>query len=250
MKISIKINGKTSEASVTQAVVNQFSSHLENKQISINHQIDFPISAGFGASGAGALSTAFALNELVGKVFDDIKCGQIAHTAEVLNKTGLGDVIAQFQGGFEMRVREGAPGVGRLEKIDIATGKLVVLGSWGILETKKVLNNLIDRNRIIKSGESILDDIFKRNQYDLSYLCKKGQEFSRSIDLESNELKEVLTKLTENGFNDCGMVMLGNTFYCFSNEEDIPEILAIINQLKSKPTYFISEIPSSGVKII
>ncbi len=249
-EISIKINGLSAEASVTRAVVNQFSQYLKNKKIKINHDIDFPVSAGFGASGAGALSTAFALNQLFGNVFDDKKCGQIAHKAEVMNKTGLGDVIGQFHGGFEIRIKEGAPGIGKLKNLNVAKDMKVILGTWGILETKSVLTNPKNRNLIIKTGENILKMIFQKKDLELGYICNNAQEFSRKIDLESEELKEVITLLNQNGYGTCGMVMLGNSFFCFSKEEEIKDILSIINQLKSKPSIIISEIPKSGVKIL
>ena len=249
-EISIKINGKVSEASVTRAVIDQFSSYLTNKSMKIEHFIDFPISAGFGASGAGALSTAFALNKLLGSVFNDIQCGQIAHKAEVMNKTGLGDVIGQFHGGFEIRVKEGAPGIGKLKNLNIANDMKVILGTWGILETKKVLMNPTDRNHIINNGETILNEINERDEADITYLCTKAREFSRRINLESPELKQILKMLTKKGNNNCGMVMLGNSFFCFSREDEIPEILSIINQLKSKPSILISEIAKNGVKLL
>ena len=51
--------------------------------------------------------------------------GQIAHNAEVNCKTGLGDVLASFHGGFEIRVKPGAPGIGNVEKI--ITDKISVI---------------------------------------------------------------------------------------------------------------------------
>jgi len=50
---------------------------------------------------------------------------KIAHNAEVNCKTGLGDVLASFHGGFEVRVKPGAPGIGTVEKI--STDKISVI---------------------------------------------------------------------------------------------------------------------------
>ena len=124
-EILININEKVAEANVTRMVVEAFSSFLKHKCITINHKIEFPISAGFGASGAGALSTAFALNDIVGKVFTDITCGQIAHTArlirnhgEVAIETGLRTYKTEILG-YNYRMIEFEAAMGRVGLKDL-----------------------------------------------------------------------------------------------------------------------------------
>src|SRR5258706_12865492 len=55
-----------------------------------------PLGCGFGLSGASALATAYALNELLGLGREQLELAKIAHAAEVENKTGLGDVTNQY----------------------------------------------------------------------------------------------------------------------------------------------------------
>ena len=76
-----------------------------------------PVGYGLGSSSAVALSLSFALDQALGTKLDRSLIGQIAHNAEVNCKTGLGDVLASFHGGFEIRVKAGAPGIGSVEKI-------------------------------------------------------------------------------------------------------------------------------------
>ena len=93
-KVTIYINGKKEAAPVSRSVVRQFFEFLDEKfSIILKHKINLPIGGGFGCSAAGALSSALALNEELQLNFKKQKCGQIAHIAEVENKTGLGDVI-------------------------------------------------------------------------------------------------------------------------------------------------------------
>ena len=40
---------------------------------------------------------------------------QIAHNAEIASNTGLGTVIAEFTGGFEIRTGIGGPGIGQFK---------------------------------------------------------------------------------------------------------------------------------------
>ncbi|NHI91518.1 MAG: hypothetical protein EAX96_03375 [Candidatus Lokiarchaeota archaeon] len=250
-KIAIKFNGTISDAPVTRAVFDQFSNFFkENNSITINHAIDFPISAGFGASGAGALSTAFALNELLGNVYDSLFCGQIAHKAEVMNKTGLGDVIAQYHGGFEMRIKEGAPGFGMIKSLDLGRKNTIILGTWGILETKKVLSNEYERKMIINHGEKILNNLFKSETQNLDNICKKAQNFSNQTNLESKEIKSTLNLLNHNSFNNSGMIMLGNSFYSFIKNEQVDEFTSLLSKSGAIPKQYVTKISKLGVKVL
>jgi len=76
-------------------------------EIIIKHSINVPIGAGFGTSGAAALSLALALNEVFDLGMSKIEAAQLAHIAEVECKTGLGTVAAETFGGLEIRVKPG-----------------------------------------------------------------------------------------------------------------------------------------------
>ncbi len=60
---------------------------------------------------------AFALNKALETNLSRTKIGQIAHNAEIHCKTGLGTVLSSYHGGFEIRTKHGAPGIGSLQKI-------------------------------------------------------------------------------------------------------------------------------------
>ncbi|MCK4897043.1 MAG: GHMP kinase, partial [Candidatus Heimdallarchaeota archaeon] len=67
--------------------------------VSIHHEFEIPISAGYGASASGAISCAFALNDLLKSNLSEQELYQIAHTAEIIEGGGLGDVLALHKGG-------------------------------------------------------------------------------------------------------------------------------------------------------
>ncbi len=69
----------------------------------------FPFGCGFGMSGASALATALAVNELLGLNHSRTALGMIAHDAEVDNATGLGDVGGQFNGGIMIKTKRHQP---------------------------------------------------------------------------------------------------------------------------------------------
>ena len=72
---------------------------MENFEIIVEHHVEVPLGAGFGTSGAAALSLALALNEALSLGLSKIEAAQLAHVAEVECKTGLGTVIAETFGG-------------------------------------------------------------------------------------------------------------------------------------------------------
>ncbi len=50
-----------------------------------------------------------------------IQAAQIAHSADIICKTGLGTVISEFTGGFEIRTSFGGPGIGKILKMPISS---------------------------------------------------------------------------------------------------------------------------------
>ena len=104
----ILLNGALSEAPVSRFVVEK----LAKEPVRVKTELSMPFGAGFGASGAGALGCAYALNSYFDLGLTANQAAAVAHEAEVTNRTGLGDVIAQNAGGLVVRLQPGAPGTG------------------------------------------------------------------------------------------------------------------------------------------
>ena len=105
---------KSENTDVSKFVLDEFAGmgDYSDKLFDVRHEITVPVGYGLGSSGAVALSTAYALDRALGTGLEQTKIGEIAHNAEIACKTGLGDVLASFHGGFEIRLRPGAPGTG------------------------------------------------------------------------------------------------------------------------------------------
>ncbi len=76
-----------------------------------------PLGAGLGASAALSLAYSVAASLLYGKTMILEDAAAPAHIAEVTCRTGLGDVVAEYHGGFEIRVRPGPPGRGVVKHV-------------------------------------------------------------------------------------------------------------------------------------
>ena len=111
----IILNGLVSEAPVSRFVAKK----LAEGPVRVKTDMNMPFGAGFGASGAGALGCAYALNCHFDLGLTADQAASVAHAAEVVNRTGLGDVIAQNSGGLVVRLEPGAPGIGRIDRIPV-----------------------------------------------------------------------------------------------------------------------------------
>lgn len=124
----IVINGVISkDAIVSKFVINEFLKRTNrNYFIKVSHEVNLPIGYGIGTSGSAALSLAFALNDALSLGLSDTESAQIAHKAEIQCKTGLGTVLSEFHGGLCIRIKGGAPGIGKTNVIRINNSKVAI----------------------------------------------------------------------------------------------------------------------------
>jgi pantoate kinase len=97
-----------------------------------------PIGAGFGLSAAALLATLSALDLLFSLGLGRRGVAALAHEAEIVNRTGLGDVAACQGGGFDCRKNAGIDGeIVRLP----ADGEPITALTFGPLSTPDVLSS-------------------------------------------------------------------------------------------------------------
>jgi len=80
---------------------------------------------------------------------------QRAHILEVKYKTGLGDVIAEYTGGFVIRVKPGAPGVGVAYRVPVKERVNLVLVEVGKGESTSTMLSRMS-GEVISEGERLL----------------------------------------------------------------------------------------------
>jgi pantoate kinase len=69
----------------------------------VSTRCHLPISAGFGLSAAALTASAIAANHAFALGYTMAECSSFAHEAEILHKTGLGDIAACQGGGVDCR---------------------------------------------------------------------------------------------------------------------------------------------------
>jgi len=246
----IKINGTpTKSAEVSEQVINSFLSHVgENYEIYVDHEVQIPIGSGFGSSGAGALSLALALNKALNLGLSRIKTSQIAHIAEVKCKTGLGTVIAETFGGVEIRVKPGAPGIGKIKSIPVNDDYTVACLNFGKLSTKKNLSDPEIRRRINESGKKLVDKLITNPN--LSDFMAFSRNFAEDVGLLSPRMRKVLEETDKLGIT-CSMAIFGETIFSLIKRNETEEILEIFRKhAPSKKSAFITEIDYKGARLI
>ncbi len=214
--ISVIINEAYVEAPTTRSVVRRLASeHL----VEVLSKTDVPIGCGFGASGAGALSTALALSDALSLDMSYNSAAEVAHVAEIENKTGLGDVIAQTYGGMIIRREPGSPGIGKVDKIPVRDVEInhVVLGE---ILTKDLLVDERAKRKINQAGRAAIKELLKRPTIQNFMLLSK--RFAVDTGLMSDVGIEIV-EAVESGGGMASMAMLGEVIFAIGGYEALKE---------------------------
>jgi pantoate kinase len=249
LEVSVAYNGRPIEAPVTTTVIQRLlQQHHRVCKVEVEHESMLPVGVGFGASGAGALGTALALSSLIDGEFDPQEAATHAHYAEVVNHTGLGDVIAQTAGGAEIRVKPGAPGIGEIVRIPVNGSFNVVLAGAPGLETKSVLTNSEHRKRIINVADELMKELTSNPTIDgfVSY----SKQFARSIGLMTSRVKSALNELETFNLSDSSMVMLGDSLFCLCSDDDSDQAAEILSRYWNSDQVQVTGISEEGGRLM
>ena len=203
----ILLNGTLSEAPVSRFVVEK----LAKEPVWVKTELSMPFGAGFGASGAGALGCAYALNSLFDLGLTANEAAAVAHEAEVTNRTGLGDVIAQNAGGLVVRLQPGAPGTGRIDRIPVPPLPISYVVR-GPLSTSQVLSDEDVMKAVNLAGEAALRELLKRPTF--TNFMQLSRRFTVQSGLASDWALQAIETVEAAG-GMAGMIMLGDAVFAF-----------------------------------
>ncbi len=227
----IKINGVRQEfAEVSKYVMSYMMSRLKQAthfEIDVEHNVDAPVGAGFGTSGAAALSLALALNHALDLGMSNVEAAQVAHVAEVYCRTGLGTVIAEAFGGLEIRVKPGGPGIGRIRQLRVPRNTVVACLVFGPLSTKESLMNPETRKRINGCGGDLVDKLAKEPE--TADFLGSSRQFAENVGLISSRVRQVLNAADAAGFV-CSMPMFGDSAFTLVEPELLEDLTAIFKR--------------------
>jgi pantoate kinase len=206
---AIKINGEVNRAATTLSAIRL----LTEKPVLVETTLSIPIGAGFGASAAGALSTALAVNKAlsIDMTFNDL--AKAAHIAEVKNRTGLGDVAGMICGGIDIRKHARIPPVGNIDRIP-CRNEIISWVSFGAISTRSVISDDMKKKSINKAGRLRLKELIKKPT--LENFFRQSRAFAKEIDMISPQVRDAIEAVEAAG-GLASQAMLGNTVFAIND---------------------------------
>ena len=199
---------QTDNAQVSEFVIKKFLDLVgKDVFVDIDHNITVPVGYGLGCSGAVALSLGLALNQALDTGLSKEQVGLIAHEAEIKCQTGLGDVLASYHGGFEIRTKSGAPGHGIVKKIKSDNYTAVII-CFSPISTKRFIS---ERLPFINGlgGKMVTKLEQSKNIIEFQDM---SLEFAKYVNVITPKMARVIKDLNKNRIN-CGVALFGETIF-------------------------------------
>ena len=242
----ITTNGYQSDKTdVSEYVLNEFLKlgDFSKNFFEIEHNISIPVGYGLGSSSAVALSLSYALDQALQTKLEKTIIGKIAHNAEVNCKTGLGDVLASYHGGFEIRVKAGAPGIGHVEKISTEKISIIMICFSPISTNKFIKERLSQINGL---GGKMVNQLLETKDYE--HFQDMSLEFARYVDVMTPRIQKIVEELSSNNIK-CGIALFGETIFSMVPEKEESKVLEVLEKY-SDGIIIKSELDDSGARVL
>jgi len=242
----ITTNGYQSDKTdVSEFVLNEFLKlgEFSTNFFEIEHNISIPVGYGLGSSGAVALSLSYALDQALQTKLEKTMIGKIAHNAEVNCKTGLGDVLASYHGGFEIRVKPGAPGIGHVEKISTEKISIVMICFSPISTNKFIKERLSQINGL---GGKMVTRLLESKNYE--NFQDMSLEFAKYVNVMTPRMQKIVEELEQNKIK-CGIALFGETIFSMVPQNEESKVVEIL-QKYSDGIIIQSELDDAGARVL
>jgi pantoate kinase len=175
--------------------------------VSVMTECHLPIGAGFGLSAAALLATLTAVNQCLDLGLTPRNIALLAHEAEVVHRTGLGDVAACQGGG---RVVRSGPGIdGAITRLFDLPEPLHAV-SFGPISTPSVLGSQEQMDRVSAAFPRIPPE----NAQDFFRISRL---FAEKSGLLTRDARAVIRQCADNNI-PASMTMLGNGVFAYGRE--------------------------------
>lgn len=222
----IKVSGyQPDNTQVSEFVIREFLKNIEgNYFVKVHHEIKVPVGYGLGCSAAVALSLIYALNSAFKTNYTKEQLGTMAHNAEVMCRTGLGDVLASYHGGFEIRVKGGAPGIGEIKKIPSESYSAIMI-CFSPISTKQFLK---DRLASINGlGGKMVAKLVQTKNVDQFH--DYSIEFANYVNIITPKMQTVIDDLKKHEIK-CGVALFGETIFTLIPPHIEEKVISILEK--------------------
>ena len=247
--VQVVINGENCpEAATTKSVVEMLTSNVsENYAITVIHQVNVPVGAGFGSSAAGALGAALALSKALGLNLTYNQLGRIAHVAEVKCKTGLGTVGPLLFGGCGLTLEPGAPGISRLDRIPVSSDHRLVVGTFRPYPTKELLSSQESREIINEWGRKTLKKILADPS--LETFMGACKDFAVGTGFVTDRVQKLMKLAEKAGAVGAAQNMLGEAVHAVVTVEKMDYVYDAFRTILPEEKIITAKIDSQGARI-
>ncbi|WP_445474644.1 pantoate kinase [Methanococcoides methylutens] len=234
------LDGVLVKAETTRSLIEQ----LVNFPVHVYCTSSIPIGCGFGASAAGSLSTAYALNDAFSLGLTSNQLVEAVHIAEVSNGSGMGDVEGQYFGGIPIRRTPGCPPYGILDRVPSPSFEVhcVVLGE---LSTGSVLNDDGLMRQVNSAGRYALRSLLSRPT--VSNFMELSKEFTLKCGLASDRVIDAIEAVDAVG-GMASQAMLGETVFACSAERVKMDVVEMLSNFGEVTTYKVTSCYQHPVK--
>ncbi|WP_135612919.1 pantoate kinase [Methanococcoides sp. AM1] len=231
-KTEIFLDGVSVKADTTLSLIGQ----LVDFPVHVECTSSIPIGCGFGASAAGALSTAYALNDAFSLGLTSNQLVEAVHIAEVSNGSGMGDVEGQYFGGVPIRKAPGCPPYGVLDRVPSPSFEVhcIVLGE---LSTGSVLNDDGLMSEINSAGRSALRSLLSLPT--VTNFMEVSKQFTVKCGLASDRAMDAIEAVGAAG-GMASQAMLGDTVFVCSVEDAKEDVLEVLSTFAEVTTYKVT----------
>lgn len=237
-EVRVWLDGEPSEASTTARAVRLLLGRTPLR-VEVRSEVHLPVGQGFGMSGAGALSAALALAKALRLPKSDAVLA--AHRAEVEERTGLGDVVAQVLGGVEVRREPGLAPWGSCERV-VGDAELVLAVVGEPLSTRAVLGSEEARQRLQKAGRVAMQQFLQ--QPTLPSLVRLGRQFCVESGLATEPVLRAIRAVEREG-GLASQSMLGHSVFALGSDP-----ARIEEALKPFGETFRCRVDASGARVL
>lgn len=221
LKIISNMWGKTSDLAIrTLMGINPINGTVHLEMVP-----EAPMKAGFGMSASAVLSQLIALKHLFSLYLEDHMIVKIAHAAEILASTGLGDISA-LAPGLEVRSRPGLDPVGKVHHLVYDTTVSIILFS-GDIPTTNVINDEVTIERIRDVGGRLLPRLIAWLNDPvllMDAILGVSYEFTIETGITGPEVCKALEILKNMGI-DAGGIMIGHGIWSTTPLNNIINVL-------------------------
>ncbi|MFX1565546.1 MAG: pantoate kinase [Promethearchaeota archaeon] len=243
-QIEVIINGrKAPEAKVTQEVCQLLLQTIEAQyRLHVDHKVEIPIGAGYGASAAGAVSTAMALNRALELNLTLNRIGQFAHFAEIRCATGLGSVSGVIRGGLILILEPGAPGYDRVDWIPLDPAYRIVTGSFAPISKADILFSEKALWSVNREGQRVLEQVQQKpTPAHFMHLCLG---FAKKVGFLTPRVANVLERVQDAGAIGATQNMIGEAFHALVHADSVDSVVKSVEHLFPPNSILVSEVSS------